>query len=170
MLSESGALEDYARTELIDGVIVAVNAQHIPHARAKFELAVRLRFALQDLGSNFEVFVEGGVRLDKYNVPVPDVCIVEPLTVRDGPIPGTAMLLAVEVSASTLSHDLKKKGPIYARNGVAEYWVFDLKKKRIHRFSAPGEQGYAETEQLPFGTPISPLAIPDLVIETDRLV
>lgn len=47
----SGALADYGRTELIDGVILAVSPQYMPHAYARAELAYRLRRALEAFGS-----------------------------------------------------------------------------------------------------------------------
>lgn len=42
-LNDSGAFEGYGKTELIDGGIVYINAQHRPHARIKSDLFVILR-------------------------------------------------------------------------------------------------------------------------------
>ena len=40
-------------------------------------------------------------------------------------------LLAIEVSDSTLGFDLNRKARLYARSGVGEYWVLDIRGRRI---------------------------------------
>ena len=50
LLADAGAFQNYANTELIEGVIVSVNSQLAPHMRAKSELAFRLRVAIEALG------------------------------------------------------------------------------------------------------------------------
>jgi hypothetical protein len=42
LLNDSGAFDAYGKTELIDGDIYVMNAQHSPHARAKSRLHVAL--------------------------------------------------------------------------------------------------------------------------------
>jgi len=46
----------------------------------------------------------------------------------------------VEVSDTTLRHDLKLKVPLYAAQGVMESWVVNVQtmEVHIHRLSGPG--------------------------------
>lgn len=170
LLGKAGAFNAYARTELVEGVIVAMNSQFAPHAFVKSELAFRLRIALEALGSDLLVYIEGSVSMDRFNVPMPDISIVAPFPIERAPVPGKAVRLAVEVADTSLSFDLKKKAPVYARIGIPEYWVVDLKRKRVHRLSEPGESGYGRVEHIAFGTPVAALSIAGLTVETDRLL
>ncbi|WP_374135399.1 hypothetical protein [Sphingomonas sp.] len=46
LLDRSGAFDAYAKTELIDGEVFYVNAQHRPHARIKSQLFLAISEAL----------------------------------------------------------------------------------------------------------------------------
>ena len=50
---------------------------------------------------------------------------------------GNELLLAGEVSDTTAAFALSRKGALYARAGVPEYWVWDLKRRLlvVHRQS-----------------------------------
>ena len=54
---------------------------------------------------------------------------------------GPELLLVIEVADTTLQHDLTTKRDLYARAGVSEYWVLDLKQRRviIHRQLSRGK-------------------------------
>ena len=54
------------------------------------------------------------------------------------------MLLVVEVSDSTLRYDLTVKLPLYARAGIGEVWIVDLKRRVVDVHRTPGADGYAE--------------------------
>ena len=71
------------------------------------------------------------------------------------------LLLAVEVSVSSLYFDLKTKAPLYARAGIPEYWVLDVEQRRLFVHRLP--EGGAYTSITVFAEPesIAPLAAPD---------
>ena len=54
----------------------------------------------------------------------------------------------------SLQFDLEIKTRLYAKAGVEEFWVVDLPRRTLHRFTKPGPEGYkehivlAENEQL----------------------
>ena len=50
---------------------------------------------------------------------------------------GDELELAVEVADTSVSFDLSRKAILYARAGVQEYWVLDLKRRMliVHRQS-----------------------------------
>jgi Uma2 family endonuclease len=68
-LCETGVFDDLAKTELIEGEIVCMNAQWSPHARVKSRLALELGLALRVLQSPFEPVVEVSIRLS--DIPCP---------------------------------------------------------------------------------------------------
>ncbi len=167
-LDARGAFESYGRVELIEGELLYMNAQFRPHMVAKDELAYRLRQALETAAIDLFVGTEGSVRLSDNDVPQPDIILTsEPR--GDGPIPGTSVSLLVEVADTTLDHDLGRKAAVYAHGGVPEYWVVDLNAGVIHQLAMPATAGFDWRAEVPFGDPITSMAIPGLTVATDRL-
>lgn len=167
LLNDSGAFEGYGKTELIDGGIVFMNAQHRPHARAKVGLAFALRDALRDAGSAYSVLTEVTVALPPHNAPEPDVVLTNEPEGK-GPIPLASVALVVEVAHSTLAQDLLVKPRIYANAGVPEYWVADVEGQLIHQFLAPEGEAYAGRRRYAFGERITLVSIP-ITIDTSAI-
>lgn len=168
MLDDAGAFDAYGRTELIEGEVVYMNAQHRPHARIKSRLHFLIAEKLRSRSDGLEALVEGSVSMPPYNVPEPDIAITsEPE--GEGLIPLASLALVVEVSDTTLHNDLGRKAKIYARERVAEYWVVDVNGGRIHQFWVPDGESYAERREIAFGHPIDAATIADLRVETAEL-
>ncbi|APB32928.1 Uncharacterized protein conserved in cyanobacteria [Gloeomargarita lithophora Alchichica-D10] len=65
--------------------------------------------------------------------------------------------LVGEVSDTTLAIDMREKADIYAKLGIPEYWVIDIKGKRVFAFyrSETGIYLQIETSQILAGLPIN---------------
>jgi Uma2 family endonuclease len=104
------------------------------------------------------------------NEPEPDLMVTSKrgreFTVNPTP---PELRLVIEVSDSTLNFDLKVKAPLYARAGIADYWVFDIQNRLVHVHRAPVLGVYASVEKYSFSDEISPLAKPDAVFCAERL-
>lgn len=167
-LDDAGAFQAYGKTELIEGEVVYRNAQHRPHARIKSRLFRLLADRLDELGGALEPLVEGSVAMPPYNVPEPDIAVTgEPE--GEGLIPLASLALVVEVADSTLRNDLNRKRRIYAREGVPEYWVVDVKKRLIHQMWGAAGKDYAEKRQIAFDEAIRSAVVSGLVIDTATL-
>jgi len=129
LLNDSGAFADYAKTELIDGDIYVMTAQHHPHARAKSRLTMAMTLRLQAIGSDLEAVSEVAIRLNDDSMPEPDIVLSR--WSGAGAVPVAEVALVVEVSDSTLNRDLGRKSDLYAAAGVPEYWVLDLNERRM---------------------------------------
>ena len=75
LLNDNGAFSDYSKTELIEGEIYFMNAQHSRHARIKTLLAVELTILLRALGSDFEPIVEASTQINDHTLPEPDIVV-----------------------------------------------------------------------------------------------
>lgn len=167
-LDGAGAFDDYGRTELIEGEVVYMNAQHRPHARIQTRLLILLAAELADREGTLEALIEGSVAMPPHNVPEPDIAITaEPE--GEGLIPLSSLALIVEVADTTLRTDLGRKKKIYAREGVPEYWVVDVRKAVFHQMWKPVDGAYTETRETPFGERIDSATIEGLSIATDTL-
>lgn len=168
LLDDSGAFADYRKTELIDGELLFMNAQHRPHAVVKTRLYRQIANALDAHSQGWEAIVEGSIAIPPHNSPEPDI-VVSSAPDGLGLIPLESVKLIVEVSDATLTFDLHRKRAMYARNDVQEYWVVDVQARVIHQFWSPSGERYEESAIVPFGDPITVRTIPDLTITTDGL-
>jgi Uma2 family endonuclease len=167
-LDEVGAFAGYGKTELIRGEVFYMNAQHRPHARMKGLLYQAFVQALAKLDTGLDVLIEVTVAMPPHSAPEPDL-IVTSEAVGEGPVPIASVRLLVEIADTTQRNDLVTKASVYAENGVAEYWVVDLKDKVVHRMSAPGADGYAEKITLLLGDVIAAVTIAGLAVEVPAL-
>ncbi len=167
-LDDLGAFDAYGKTELIEGEVVYMNAQHRPHARVKSRLHVLIATALTDLGTGLEALVEGSVAMPPHNVPEPDIAVTaEPE--GKGLIPLSSLALVIEVADATVKNDLGRKQRIYARHGVPEYWVVDVNRGVIHQMWAAENEAYTERREVAFGLSIEAATLPGLSVETAGL-
>ena len=86
--------------------------------------------------------------LGRYSAPEPDVMLLRPRAdfYRRSTPTANDVLLLVEVSESTLPYDRKIKAPLYARHGIPELWIVNLRDRELHCMRQPHLNGYAEIE------------------------
>jgi Uma2 family endonuclease len=167
-LDETGAFEAYAKVELIEGVIVAMNAQYSAHARSKTVLLRRLADAVDAHMPGFEAWVEVAVAIPPRNMPEPDIVVTSSVASRK-PVALETIALVVEVADTTAAYDLGQKALIYAASGVPEYWVVDLEGRFVHQMWAPAPAGYAERRETPLGARVEAATIAGLAVATDGI-
>lgn len=168
-LDEAGAFEKVGRVELIDGEIYEMAPLHRPHARALMELTIALGLAIRAFEPEIEAMTPVSARLDPHSLPEADIVVAARDDSGEQFVTADTVRLVVEVSVSSLRHDLGRKLKLYARTGVPEYWVVDVKGGCIHRFSAPQGEAYTEQVDYPFGALIPSATIAGLAVDTARL-
>lgn len=161
-MSELGLLNG-DRTELVDGQITIMAAKGTPHVTSLHLLANVLR---DRLGTSALVRTQDPVHLDDFSEPEPDLALVKGTVldyVEQHPSP-EQIYLVVEVSDSTLKQDCEIKDKLYAKAGIADYWVLVPQKRQLHIFRKPTPTGYTEHLILTEPNQASPLAFPDFAI------
>lgn len=101
--------------------------------------------------------VQGPIKLNDYSMPQPDLTLVQRQAWRqleDHPSPKDILAL-VEVSDSTLDYDRNDKALLYAREGIRELWIVNLKSMEIEVYRQPSPQGYLKVETYGPDQPIS---------------
>ena len=102
--------------------------------------------------------------------PEPDIAIVRLPETRyrtHHPYPQNIYWL-IEVSDRTLKN-LEQKIITYARNGIPEYWVINLKHKKLIVRTHPQNNSYTKTTEYQSGIVISQ-AFPNIEIGLDKLL
>lgn len=166
-LVQAGAFADHGKTELIEGDVFAMNAQFSRHARVKTRLTGMINEALRALGSDLEALVEVSVALSDDSMPEPDISLTR--YTGDDPAPADTVALVIEVADTTMAIDLGRKVALYARHGIAEYWVVDVEERQINMMSMPSALSYQKIVQIPFGLVAKALTISGLSVETSGL-
>ena len=157
-LQAAGLLE-LEKFELIDGELIPRTGKSPLHS-------VVLHHFLQWLRQIFgSAYVQQGISIDlssllnRTNEPEPDATVLRrPADFFRAVNPGPDdILLAVEVSVSTREYDLGAKAALYAQAGIAEYWVLDLRDKRIVVHREPNGDRYSSIVAYAADEAVSPL-------------
>jgi Uma2 family endonuclease len=166
---EAGILDPDEKFELIDGEIVPMSPEAMRHARLKGLLN---RVIVRALTDEFMVAPDSTLYVAGYRKGrtflEPDL-YVYPEAITFDQLNGAGVLLAIEVAASTLDYDLKRKPALYARHGVRELWVIDTESLITHVHLGPGEAGYASITQVPPDAALTPHLLPGLTLRLDDL-
>lgn len=165
-LDEAGFFRD-RRVELIEGEIFEMAALHRPHSRTLMVLSTAVDLAVEALKTSIEALSPISSKMNEHSLPEADIIVAERLETRM--VEGPTVRLVVEVSDSSLGHDLGRKLRLYARTGVPEYWVADVNARRIIRFHAPVAEDYAERTEFAFGEAVPSATIDGLTVDTGRL-
>jgi Uma2 family endonuclease len=144
-MGDAGVFAPDTRLELLDGQIIERSPPGIPHSGIIGLLNRRLVVAC---GERAMVWVQNPLRLSQWSEPLPDFIVLRPAAddyLQHRPLPEDA-LLVIEVSDTSLRYDRDVKRRFYARHGVPEYWVVDVKAARIDAWSGPSGDAYLEHE------------------------
>lgn len=144
-MAEVGILGENAKTELIDGQIVLKKPQGDAHILVALAVFAALQTAL---GGAFTYGMQIALKLEGDSEPEPDVIVLKGgWRDYDGhrPDPAADVVLVVEVSVTSLAFDRTEKVALYARHGVAEYWIVNVPGRSVEVRCEPGAERYAET-------------------------
>jgi Uma2 family endonuclease len=168
-LEEMGLLE--GNWELIEGELLRKMPKRRPHVQA---LAILTGWLISVFGQgqvNTEAPIDVSPEDSPTSEPEPDLIVLrrgygDPFAA----VPRAAdVLVVVEVSDRTLEFDRTVKAGLYARAGLEEYWIVDVRGRRVlvHREAADGRWqsivAYGEGES------VSPLAAPEAELAVTRL-
>ena len=138
---ERAEVLDPERYELIEGELLLKMGKNHPHMVVQAVLLSWLQSIFGSLLALQDPTIDLLPADNSTNEPQPDVIVLDRSirAIIGRPEPENVLLVA-EVSGTSLSFDLKVKARLYARSGIAEYWVVDLKGRRmiVHRHPEGG--------------------------------
>jgi Uma2 family endonuclease len=160
-------LLDEKRVELLEGIIVDMAPEGMPHAVYCTESVAYLRFLLGDRATVREAHP---ITLPNDSEPEPDIAIVRAPNrqyLTHHPYPQDIFWL-IEYANATLKQDLNDKKRVYAAAGIPEYWVVNLQASELIVFGDLVIDTYQSETVLATGN-ISPRSFPDLQINVSKL-
>jgi len=168
-MGEAGVLGPEERLELIEGEILEMSPIGDRHMVC-VDQAAELFFAA--FKGKAKVRTQGSFRLNIRNVPQPDLVLFRPnvdypTTTRAKP---ENCFLVIEVSDSSLRYDTNIKVPIYAKTGIPEVWIEDLKNDLLIVYRNPSSEGYSTSMSLTPDDSVSLSAFPDISFSVRELL
>lgn len=132
---DAGILKSGDPVELLEGWLVQKMTKNPPHRIA----TRRVRVALEALAASgwYVDAQEPIVTAD--SEPEPDVAVIRGRTedyAATNP-PASVVGLVVEVADISLLRDRDVKARVYARSGIAVYWLLNLVERKLEVFQAP---------------------------------
>jgi Uma2 family endonuclease len=162
-LVELGFFED-ENIELLNGMLVAVSppgAEHSQAIRRLNELFVR------GVGDRAAVQCQLPIGASDDSEPQPDIAVVPRGDYfRDHP---TRALLIIEVADSSLRKDRLLKGTLYARSGIPEYWIVNVRDRLVEVYRNPRDGEYKSITTHGTEAVVRPEAFADLGISIAEL-
>lgn len=128
-------LEENARVELVEGVLVMMNPIGPEHRSTMKWLNKHFVRACND---RYDVAIQDMLLTTDEGYRLPDLVVTEPLGRHE--LPSTA-LLVIEVAQTSQGRDREKIAD-YARAGVLEYWIVDLVDEVVHVHTEPADDVY----------------------------
>jgi Uma2 family endonuclease len=171
LLVQAGVLRPEERVELIDGQVVAMSPQGPLHAALVSRIVARLAELFPR--SRYCVRPQSTLALGEDYAPEPDVAVVAGrCEEHERELPRSA-LLVIEIADTSLRLDRGRKSDLYAKAGIAEYWVVNLGEGLVEVRREASAAGYklirilqADESLLPLvleGSGVPPLRAADLL-------
>ena len=146
-----GAFADM-RVELVEGELEKMMPALPSHGERNLSVALLLHEALA--GMPIKMGSDLAIRIDETSVRAADIAIYPASLPSDRVPDGKDVLLAIEISDTTLSRDLGIKLVDYGRAGVPHYWVIDAAAQVVQAMCEPSAEGYAKRAVVRFGDPL----------------
>lgn len=164
---EAGVLSEDDRVELIGGEIVDMTPIGWRHVECVNRLTMLL--AAFAAGKGYAVSVQNPLRLAGDAEPQPDLAIIKERPRRNLPTSEDVVLI-VEVAETSLAYDRDVKLPLYARAGIAEVWIVDLREHRIEVYADPAPGGYRVFRAAGPGEQLSSQTVEGLSLSVDEVL
>jgi Uma2 family endonuclease len=173
-LIDAGVFPSGEPIELIGGGLIVAEPQASRHFTAIARTAKTLEAAF---GPGWVVRQQGPIALDDESEPEPDIAVVAG-TIDDYREAHPARpVLVVEVAESSLSMDREHKGSLYARAGLADYWIVNLVDEVVEIYRQPARDlaapfgwRYASRDMLAPSAWATPLAAPAARVAVSSLL
>lgn len=167
-LIDLGAFRPGERLELVGGAVLVCEPQGGPHFTAVGLVEDALRDAF---GAGWTIRAQGPIALDEDSEPEPDIAVVPGRRRDHSRSHPSHPVLIVEVADSSLEFDRGEKASLYARAGIADYWILNLADQVLEVYREPvaaphARYGYryGATITLRAGNHVSPLSVPVVAV------
>lgn len=154
------------RIELIRGELRKMAAIGPAHENAVDFLT---EWSVQNKPRDVRVRVQNSVGLPKVtSAPQPDIAWVAAKRYSRRP-EAPDVFLVIEVAYATLNFDRDVKSKLYAKSGVNDYWIVNIRERCVEVRRQPSRSSYKSLATYSSGEVVHPLAFPDISLDVKAL-
>ncbi len=168
-MAEAGILRPDERVELINGEIRVMSPQGTKHASTSSRADL---WFFRHLDDRAAIRVQKPIHLSDDTEPEPDLILAvfdEEDYAEHHPMPAE-ILLALEVSASSLRYDRNEKSLLYAQAGIIQYCILNTETRELEDYRDPSLDGYRSKKTYIAGQSFSLVAFPDILVNVADLL
>ncbi len=172
-LTKIGFFKEDDHIQLINGELIEMAAKGTIHETCLRKLWKELPIVI---GNRATLQSQAPITIPPKSEPEPDFAIIKN---RDDDYlsshpQGTDILLVIEVADSSIDYDQTVKIPLYAKAGIADYWIFNLLDNCLECYSEPyqnqqGKFGYSSKRIFLPPQVISLPCFPDLQLNLSKV-
>jgi Uma2 family endonuclease len=172
-MGEMGLFEG-KHVELIEGEVIEMSPINEPHATSVTLVDDKLH---EVFSKGWVIRIQAPLSLGEESDPQPDAAVVVGQARDFKAAHPTTAALVVEVADSLLAYDRKEKASLYAKAGLADYWILNLQNRQLEAHRRPqtdanAEFGFSYAEVLIFEETdsVTPLSAPKAIIAVADLL
>lgn len=151
------------RLELIEGEVIDMPPMGDDHVDWLARLTKKLVRAYGDVA---EIISQVPLLLEENDSqPEPDFMVVKLEDYHKRKVQAREAAFVIEVSDSTLEFDRGQKMRVYARNGVGELWILNVKQVQLEVYREPQGDQYGSKRTLNVGDAVEALEFPGVEVE-----
>ncbi len=157
----AGVFDDQ-KVELLDGLILEREVMKPPHYTRVKRIYDRMLLQFSGLAT---VYSEVPIELPHDGRPHPDVMLTQLGAGEESYTMPEEVFLLLEVADTSLERDRVFKSFLYARDGIAEYWILNLQRNQLEVFRDPDGLEYQSRLTIPVNQSFACLAFPEAMID-----
>jgi Uma2 family endonuclease len=165
---EAGIFTPNQRIELLEGKLFDMAPIGPAHSGTTNYLT---RLFFQAVGDKAIVSVQNPVMLGDNSEPQPDLMILrsrEDFYRSSHPV-AEEVLLLVEIADTSASSDRSYKIPLYARHGIPEVWLLDVKRQQLEIHTQPEQGQYRQVHLAQTDEAIRLSQLPEIEINVRQI-
>jgi len=168
-MAEVGILDEDERVELIEGRIVKMPPKNVKHTTATRRVN---RYFNRLFGERVIISIQDPIRLNDFSEPEPDLVLAAPPDERyleHHPMP-KEVFLVLEIADRSLAYDRDVKGPLFARNGILQFCLLNVRDRELEDYRDPGPSGYRRKQTYTEDQSFNLVAFPKVAVRVSELL
>ncbi len=168
-MGDAGIFTEDDRVELIDGEIIRISPIGSRHAACVRRLDALLNRLFSRVA---QVSAQNPIRISDFSEPQPDIALLSPRAdfyAQGHPTPAN-VLLVIEVADTSVEYDREIKGPLYARAGIAEMWLVNLREDLVELYTNPAGGSYQSVRRAGRSESFTSQSLPGMTFSADEIL
>lgn len=166
---EASVFDTAERVELIEGEVLQMAAKSLCHVAGVRRVSKKLT---KLLGERVFIATQDPIQISGVSEPEPDVVVAVPSATdyEDHHPTPPEILLVVEVAETSVQVDRQRKLPLYAKAGIQQFCILNLRGGELEDYRDPSLEGYRQKQTYTAKQSFNLVAFPKVKIKVADLI